>query len=131
MVAKGFKGRLNIGLKQQELNSQDLLTTLNHIKNFSAIYFEEDEDSEDEPVQFVACGADEVYDADMNYSLKEQIEDFTNEEEEESKCSKIAGKDKKYKYIKPLQAPINPPYLAYLQSQHRDQNILQSLIKKR
>ena len=50
MVAKGFKGRLNICLKQQELNSQDLLTTLNHIKNFSAIYFEEDEDSEDEPI---------------------------------------------------------------------------------
>jgi hypothetical protein len=48
-----------------------LLTTLNHINNFSAIYFEEDEDSEDEPVKFVACGADEVYDADMNYSLKE------------------------------------------------------------
>ena len=54
------------------MNNWDLLTTLNHLKNFSSIYFEENElDDEDDNdiVKFVACGKDEPFDPDMNYSL--------------------------------------------------------------
>lgn len=72
LVAKNFKGREQIGLKGDELNSWDILTTLNHIKNFIPIYFEEtDEHSDNElpVVKFVACGTDEPFDPDMNYSL--------------------------------------------------------------
>ena len=42
------------------------------MKNFSSIYFEENElDDEDDNdiVKFVACGKDEPFDPDMNYSL--------------------------------------------------------------
>lgn len=118
LVAKGFKGRLEIGLTGDELNSWDILTTLNHIKNFSSIYFEDsDEDSDDElpPVKFVACGVDEPFDPDMNYSLAvpTTIEEESKQANKDIKELKEANKQG-YKYLKPRQAPINPPYLAYL-----------------
>ena len=70
LVAKDFKGRDQLGLHSAELNSQDLLTTLNHLKNYSSIYFEEEElDDEEDIVQFVPCGKDDPFDPDMNYSL--------------------------------------------------------------
>lgn len=130
LVAKDFKGREQIGLKGEELNNWDILTTLNHISNFRQIYFEEkDEESDDDlpPVKFVACGDEDAFDPDMNYSLTEptsKIEEFKGND---SDIKELKESSKQlYKYLKPRQAPINPPYLAYLQSQKRDQNILES-----
>ena len=73
MVARNFKGRESVGLASTQLSGcKDLLGALNHIRNFSTVFYEEDElDDEDEAdqVQFVACGTEEVFDPDMNYSL--------------------------------------------------------------
>lgn len=72
MVGIGFKGKETIGLQSDRLNLWDSLTTLNHLQNFSTVYYgdsEEDVDDEEDCVQFVACGKNEVLDADMNYSL--------------------------------------------------------------
>jgi len=47
-----------------------VLTTLNHLLNFSGVYFEETEEEECDIVPFVACGnSDTMWDPDMNYSL--------------------------------------------------------------
>ena len=35
LVAKNFKGAAQLGLQSTELNTKDLLTTLNHLKNYS------------------------------------------------------------------------------------------------
>jgi len=48
LVAKGFRGWQQIGLKSEELDNWDVLTTLNHISNFSDIYFEERDEGSDE-----------------------------------------------------------------------------------
>ena len=51
----------------------DLLTTLNHLQNFSNIYSGEEEENEDDIVPFVACGTGEdEFDSDMNYNLSTQ-----------------------------------------------------------
>ena len=71
MVALGYKGKESIGLQSERLNLWDALTTLNHLQNYKEIYYgdqEEDVDEGDE-VEFVACGKNEILDADMNYSL--------------------------------------------------------------
>ena len=79
-------------MHSEELNNWDLLTTLNHLKNFSPVYFEEDElddDDEQDIVKFVACGKDEPFDPDMSYPLtfstkgttegKEELKDSTDQ----------------------------------------------------
>ena len=61
-----------------------MLGTLNHLRNFSDVFYEEDElDDEDESdqVAFVACGTDEIFDPDMNYSLLTATQQNANEEE--------------------------------------------------
>ena len=75
MVGIGFKGKEVIGLKSDRLNLWDALSTLNHLHNLNDIYSgdqEEDLDDENDIVQFVACGKNELLDADMNYSLEQQ-----------------------------------------------------------
>ena len=56
------------------MSSWDVLKGLNHLQNFKDVYYgdaEEDlEDGSDDIVEFVACGKQEVLDADMNYSLE-------------------------------------------------------------
>ena len=72
LVGVKFKGKLIAGLKQDQLNLEDALTTLNHLDNFKEIYFgnsEEDLSNENHVVKFIACGKNEILDADMNYSL--------------------------------------------------------------
>lgn len=71
MVAIGFKGKECIGLSSDKLNIWDSLTCLNHLQNFKSIYYgnEEEDVDGDDIVEFVACGKNEVFDADMNYSL--------------------------------------------------------------
>ena len=73
MVAKGFRGRASVGLQSTQLSGcTDLLSTLNHLRNFSPIFNEEeelDDDDEMDQVAYVACGTSEVLDPDMNYSL--------------------------------------------------------------
>lgn len=73
MVATGFKGQAAVGLQSSQLTGcQDLLGTLNHIRNFSDVFYEEaelDDDDEGDQVAFVACGTDAIFDPDMNYSL--------------------------------------------------------------
>lgn len=74
MVGIGFKGKEVAGLKSDKLNLWDALTTLNHLQNFQGVYYgleEEDLTNEDDVVEFVACGKNEVLDADMNYSLEQ------------------------------------------------------------
>ena len=66
VVAKGFKGA---PLQKKELSPLDVLTTLNHLQNFSAIYSGEEEEDEGEMVPFVACGGEGDFDPDMNYNL--------------------------------------------------------------
>ena len=49
-----------------------MLSTLNHLRNFSGVFYEEeelDDDDEGDQVAYVACGTNEVFDPDMNYSL--------------------------------------------------------------
>ena len=76
MVAIGFKGKESVGLSSDKLNLWDSLTALNHLQNYKEIYYgdkEEDIDRSDDDtddVIFVACGKNEVLDADMNYSLE-------------------------------------------------------------
>lgn len=57
------------------MSSWDVLKGLNHLQNFKDVYYgdaEEDlEDGSDDIVEFVACGKQEVLDADMNYSLEQ------------------------------------------------------------
>lgn len=50
MVAKGFRGRASVGLQSTQLSGcTDLLSTLNHLRNFSPIFYEEEElDDDDE-----------------------------------------------------------------------------------
>ena len=69
LVAKKFKG---VTLTTAELDNRDLLTTFNSLSNYSSIYFEDTEEDESEIVPFVACGTDEPFDPDMNYSLQNQ-----------------------------------------------------------
>ena len=74
MVAQGFRGSASVGLQSTELTGcKDLLSTLNHLRNFSSIFYEEeeldDDENEEDQVAFVACGTDEILDPDMNYSL--------------------------------------------------------------
>ena len=69
MVAIGFKGKECIGLKSDKLNLWDALTTLNHLENFKDIYHGTQEEEQGQ-VKFVACGKNEILDADMNYSLE-------------------------------------------------------------
>ena len=98
LVAKDFKGRDQLGLHSAELNSQDLLTTLNHLKNYSSIYFEEEElDDEEDMVQFVPCGKDDPFDPDMNYSLttSTQVPLQAQEESKEAPDQHLAVKELK------------------------------------
>lgn len=109
MVAIGFKGKECIGLKSQKLNLWDALTTLNHLENFKEVYHGEKEDDPKE-VKFVACGKNEILDADMNYSLDQS----TNSKFEESKV----GQKRTYKYIEPVQGPINAPYKQFMEKRN-------------
>ena len=81
MVATGFKGGVN--LVDNKLNIMDALTTLNHLQNYKEIYHGEQED--DERVKFVACGKNEVLDADMNYSLNQSTFSKKKQQPEEQK----------------------------------------------
>lgn len=56
-----------------KLNVWDALTTINHLKNFEAIYHCDEE--EDDYIPFVACGKHEELDSDMNYSLSTKLLD--------------------------------------------------------
>lgn len=98
VVAVGFKGSSCIGLTNDKLNLWDQLTTINHLKNFQSIYSSETEEELEDIIPFVACGQDDPFDPDMNYSLNTKVLD--NEE----------SKDDEYQYIEPRQKPINPPY---------------------
>ena len=73
MVAQGFKGQRAVGLQSTQLSGcQDLLGALNHLRNFAPVFYEEaelDDSDEEDQVTFVACGTDEIFDSDMNYSL--------------------------------------------------------------
>ena len=69
LVGLGFKGRDAIGLTSEKVNLWDALTTLNHLHNFSSVYFEKEEERGKE-VKFVACGKNETLDPDMNYALE-------------------------------------------------------------
>lgn len=69
VVAKNFKGKQVIGLTSDRLNLWDALTTINHLKNFESIYNCDEEEEIEDIIPFVACGKNEVFDADMNYSL--------------------------------------------------------------
>jgi len=74
MVGVGFKGKETIGLESDRLNLWDALTTLNHLHNFSDIYngqAEQNVEEEEDLVEFIACGKDEVLDPDMNYTLED------------------------------------------------------------
>ena len=73
MVGVGFRGP-GEEHGSKEMSSWDVLKGLNHLQNFKDVYYgdaEEDlEDGSDDIVEFVACGKQEVLDADMNYSLE-------------------------------------------------------------
>ena len=58
-----------------QLDNRDLLTTFNSLSNYSSIYFEDTEEDESDIVPFVACGTDEPFDPDMNYSLQNSDKD--------------------------------------------------------
>ena len=118
VVAKNFLGKQAIGLTSDKLNLWDALTTINHLKNFERIYYCEEEEEEGEIIPFVACGKNEEFDADMNYSLKTKVV-ANNTQEEESKEGE--GKDE-YKYLEPRQKPINPPYKAFLDKRNELNN---------
>ena len=102
MVARGFKGRQAVGLQSESLTGcQDILSTLNHIKNFSAVYYEHeelDDSDEEDQVAFVACGTDEIFDPDMNYSLMIDVKTGKPlKKEEESKSAIEESKDEEMK----------------------------------
>ena len=77
MVAKGFKAQPVCG--NDLSNSELVIGELNHLHNYSKQYlagaaykgitYDEGDDSDETTVKFVACGADEELDSDMNYSL--------------------------------------------------------------
>mmetsp|Transcript_11624 Transcript_11624/g.13844 ORF Transcript_11624/g.13844 Transcript_11624/m.13844 type:complete len:99 (-) Transcript_11624:188-484(-) len=73
MVAQGFKGCESVGLASTQLaGCKDLLGALNHLRNYSNVFYEEselDDEDEEDQVKFVACGTEEIFDPDMNYSL--------------------------------------------------------------
>ena len=66
---------------------------MNHLENFKGIYHGDEEEDPSE-VKFVACGKNEILDADMNYSLDQST--FSKHEE-----SKVGDK-RSYKYIEPV-----------------------------
>ena len=73
-MAKGFQiAKLSpmsdAPLLSCKLNVWDALTTINHLKNFEAIYNCDQEEEGDDYIPFVACGKYEELDSDMNYSL--------------------------------------------------------------
>ena len=108
VVGKGFKGREAVGLKSDQLNLWDALTTLNHLKNFASIYYDEEEEKEEDIVPFVACGLLEELDADMNYSLKTKL---VGESDTGLGSETESGA---YNYLEPRQKPIDPPYKAFM-----------------
>lgn len=116
MVAIGFKGKEHIGLSSDKINLWDSLTVLNHLQNYSQTYYgikEEDLDNSDDEVEFVACGKNEILDADMNYSLDQK----TNGEVE--KVDELCvGQKRLYKYIEPIQGPINAPYKQFIENRN-------------
>ncbi len=66
-----------------KLNLWDALTTINHLKNFESIYYCDEEEKEEDIIPFVACGKNEEFDADMNYSLKTQVIKREGEEQKD------------------------------------------------
>lgn len=69
LVAQDFKGAGELTALE---STQDLLGPLNHVQNFREIYLgqsELDSDSDEDRVEFVACGEEESFDPDMNYPL--------------------------------------------------------------
>ena len=119
MVGVGFRGKEAIGLKSQRLNLWDALTTLNHLHNYDKTYSGEQHENldripgeEDDIVDFVACGKNELLDADMNYSLDQETnakKDTSTNPKEEEKTSEgdpdvkgIIGQKRSYKYIEPI-----------------------------
>lgn len=110
VVGLKFRGKESVGLTSSKLNLWDALTTINHLKNFESIYYGDEEEKLDEIIPFVACGKNEIFDADMNYSLNTKVT-----EEEESKTEE-------YKFIEPRAKPINPPYKAFLDKRNEINN---------
>jgi hypothetical protein len=80
------------------LNTWDALTTINHLKHWESTYLGEEEEKMEEVVPFVACGVEELLDADMNYSLGQG------------------------EYLGPRQEPIDPPYKAFLEKRNELNN---------
>ena len=110
LVGLNFKGRDVIGLTSEHLNLWDALTTLNHLQNFSSVYFEKEEEKGHE-VKFVACGKNETLDPDMTYALEtDAIRVDEKEEKGEIEGGKKVGEKRAYKYLEPVQGPINAPY---------------------
>ena len=101
IVAKGFKG---FSSQNKELSNHELVGQLNYLQTQS--YFATSDDMDDDSlttaVKFVACGYDSELDADMNYSLDQAV-------------TSTGG----YKYVKPRQMPINPPYVEYFKRKQK------------
>ena len=53
----------------------DLLTTLNHLETYKAEYMDETIDDPSQMIEFVACGEEDDFDADVNYPLSTQVTD--------------------------------------------------------
>ncbi len=60
-------------------------------------------------IPFVACGKNEEFDSDMNYSLSTKV--LKDEEEKMD-----------YQYLEPRQKPIDPPYKAFLEKRNELNN---------
>jgi len=103
VVAKGFVGVAKVGLAKEELNSWDLISTLNHLKTFEEEYEGTVEDNLEEMIPFVACGEETDFDPDVNYPLS----------------TKVVEGGKEYAYLEPRQKPIDPPYQQFLDKRNK------------
>ena len=78
------------------------------MENFKGTYYGDDEDDMDnldDIVEFVACGKNEVLDADMNYPLDQDAfasKPKEGEEEQKNDSNQFVGTKRLYKYIEPV-----------------------------